>query len=973
MSDSFDTPFSSSECDSLLGGVVRPLTKRKNIEGFQKQARDPANAWHPGRRSNARTNNGLDTFSGLFVYVYLSFIPTHLQGKNEKIRDYPDGWYHADGRKISIAKDTELERFFHVALVEPKPPFRTDDLSFEGRSLYDAVAQHMQARWLTALGLLLAFDEGPGNGGKRFSKGQELEREELEREASSLTVQYNGQTCSKSFVESVLEIYAKNVCGAILEEKEPCPHCGEQKVEKKPCLNCGIVGDSWTCPFCGTRTDVTKLPNHGTKGMYCPTDGCHLPVVRGGELLEKFRAASRKPLAAALEELRALQRECLGISVELSWTRLVDQIARLEAASTALGRIDTAVEAKNIHDADEALRAAKSEYPDLDYTGFERRIAVLKVSAAEREIQGLLNAGKIDEASGKTEESSGISGFDANKWRGKIREKRAKQERQRKIEDKKQEFDAAWGNQEWEKAKRIGRELAGLGEKSESYWNGEIERHKQSLKQDLGKTRDDALAAFSEALGRNDVLKARAELGKAKAAQEKLHAQFGGSVTVPRIAEGERKLAELEKRVALEGLRPVRELAAAGSADGSPVVRVVWKAAVEGTSAAGWRLLRRRRSEGGEGEQLGDVRVPGYEDRGGRLKVGVEYEYGVVPLVEEAGSGGQKVLKANKNAVAWSAVVVCRAKLAADALTGRGEGEAGQWGLVTLSWQLPAGLDVRERNVKLELSRSDGRFRGKDVTGLSGFEDDAVEVGRSYEYMLELSIAGQASGRSAKRVAVETQPPPEAVRNLRVRRLSGGRSFSGGSTWLATWDWPTGEDRVLLVQSEGELENPERPALASDAQVVEKGDYEKRQGAEVFVRRGMRRLTALSFKEKARGRRKFAAGTWTGVTTETAEIGVEIVAHRGGVFRRGADTEVFVSSSTGELPALAVVAGNGRRPQRMADGRKLAELPPGPAGSGGKMRIAVPGDVPPETIRVFLADPNGDAERFRLAPARVRG
>lgn len=141
----------------------------------------------------------------------------------------------------------------------------------------------------------------------------------------------------------------------------------------------------------------------------------------------------------------------------------------------------------------------------------------------------------------------------------------------------------------------------------------------------------------------------------------------------------------------------------------------------------------------------------------------------------------------------------------------------------------------------------------------------------------------------------------------------------------------------------------------------------------MFVRRGMRRLTAYSFKEMAGGRRKYAAGTWTGVTTETAEIGVEIAAHRGGLFRRAADTEVFVSSSTGELPALAVVAGNGRRPQRMADGRKVAESPAGPAGTGGKVRIAVPGDVPPETIRVFLADPEGDAERFRLAPARVRG
>lgn len=971
MSESFDAPFSSSESSCLVSDVLKPLTIRKKVEELQSRASDKS--YDPSNR-DIDPKMGLDTFSGLFVYACSAFIPTHLIRKKECRPDYPDGWYRIDGKRITVAHGPELDQFFLDGT--PRKRDNGDDLTDVGVKLYTAIVQKLHPvpadRWLAALGMLLAYDEGPGRGGKCFSQGQEIDRDEIERKAAALTVQYDGRDCPRDFVASVLEIYATKVCKAIVAKPQrPCPHCGGMKPENKVCPHCGIEGGAWTCPSCRTKTAVGDIPNYGSSSMYCPGDGCGIPVVGAADLLARFQEASALPLAKGKARLEALQLECVALGV--SWTKLDRRLSQLAAAQSALDGIATAIRAKDAGRAEQLIGEARRSFPDLDYTAFERDVVGLQVAAANAAIQAALDAGNISGAEIEFESVRSLDGFDAGKWRRKIQKAKDEKAQKEQVEAKKREFDAAWGNQEWEKAKRIGRELAGLGEKTESYWEGEVERHKQTLKQDLGNARDNALAAFSEALGRDDVARARAELGKAKAAQASLHTQFGALATVPKMAEAERKLAELEKKLTVEGLQAVRELIAKGSADGTPEVTVRWKAAGEGTPAAKWRVLRRKKGGEPKGEPLGDIRVPEYKDRGGRLKVGVEYEYGVVPLAEVEGSGGQKVLKPNDKAVVWSAPAVCKAKLAADALSGRGEGEAGQWGLATLSWRLPAGLDAREGNVKLKLMRSDGRFRDKDVTGRSGFEDDAVEVGRSYEYTLEFSIAGEASGRSATRVVVEKQPPPEAVRNLRARQLPGGRSFSGGSTWLATWAWPAREDRVLLVQSEGALANPERPALASDAQVVEKGDYEKRQGAEVFVRRGMRRLTAYSFKEMAGGRRKYSAGTWTGVTTETAELAVEIVAHRGGLFRRGADTEVFVSSSTGELPALVVAVGNGRRPQRMADGRKVAESPAGPAGGGGKVRIAVPGDVPPETIRVFLADPEGDAERFRLAPARIRG
>ncbi len=483
--------------------------------------------------------------------------------------------------------------------------------------------------------------------------------------------------------------------------------------------------------------------------------------------------------------------------------------------SGLLGEIARHLAANRFRQAKEAAEKALKKSPKDETVkryladaeaGLEaERKAAAAVAAANDALQGLLDAGKVKEACTKLDEVSGqrLAGFDAGQWREKI-----------KRVQKRQDFQDAVSGLKWDLAEAISQELVDMGEGTPKEWKGKIEQAKKDQKQTLTKGREAALAAFATAVGRGDVEGAREELRKAKDAQGKLHAQFGEGATVARITGGEKKLEDLEKRLALEGLKPVRELAAEGSADGSPVVRVAWKAAGDGTQAAAWRVFRRKKGGGGEGVPLGDVRRPGYEDRGGSLKVGVEYEYGVVPLVEEAGSGGQKVLKANKQAAAWSGAAVCRAKLAADALSGRGEGEAGQWGLVALSWRLPAGLEIREGNVKLKLSRSDGWFRDKDVTGRVGFEDDAVEVGRSYEYTLELSIAGQASGRSAARVAVATQPPPEAVRELRARRLPGGRSFSGGSMWLATWEWPAGGDRVLLVQSEGELAGPERSALA---------------------------------------------------------------------------------------------------------------------------------------------------------------
>ena len=725
--------------------------------------------------------------------------------------------------------------------------------------------------------------------------------------------------------------------------------------------------------------DLTLFANHGPITV---AEAVELVMKRGGRLpdslpeivrwyLFDIRKKYRKDI-----EIKAVQVECPKChrqhdeGATCSHCQRIQKVLEEAQAAERKGDWATAkAKAEEVQtiwkgdsDAERIIEVAKAALQKIEEDKEKVRLAEGKI----RDALGK-NPPDIDKAWASWKEARGLNGFTASKWEDKIRQKEEEKKRLERVAEKMREFDAAWGNQEWEKAKRIGRELAALGEKSESYWNSQVEQHKQTLQKDLGKTRDGALVAFAAALGRNDVAGARGELEKAKDAQGKLHAQFGALVTVPKIAEAEKKLAELERRLTVDGLKPVRDLAVVGSQDGTPQVTVSWQAAGEGTPAAKWRVLRRKKGEASKGEPLEDVRNPAYMDRGERMRlnIGVEYEYGIVPLAEVAGSGGQKILKANEKAIAWSAAAVCKTKLAPDALQGRGEGELGHWGFVNLSWRLPAGLDVREGNIHLKLSRGDGRFQDKDVTAQGEFQDDAVEVGQRMEYTLALYIVGQESGRSTKQVSVEATRPPDPVQGLSAKRLTNG-------TWLTTWIWPHGVERVLLVRSATGNVVPKDVESTPDAQIVTRQDYERRHGIEVRLPSGMSRITVFSFKEMPGRRKRYSQGAGIEVVIRVEEITCEIVAHSGGLFRKEFPTEIFVRSGNGELPALVIVAGNGCRPQRASDGQKVGEIQAGPMPTGDKAATNVAANIPVEYIRVFLANPETDAERYRLAPPKVR-
>ena len=172
------------------------------------------------------------------------------------------------------------------------------------------------------------------------------------------------------------------------------------------------------------------------------------------------------------------------------------------------------------------------------------------------------------------------------------------------------------------------------------------------------------------------------------------------------------------------------------------------------------------------------------------LKIGVEYEYGIVPLVEIEISQGRKELKSNEKAIVWSPPATCFAKLPIDVLKGKGEGEAGSWGLVTLAWKLPVGLERGCSNMKLTLTRN-GVVMLDDATRYNGYwEDNNVSVGKSYDYTLSLEILGMPMGVSHKRVNVEKLQPPPQLSELTLKRSASG-------TMEAQWDWPSGVDSCI--------------------------------------------------------------------------------------------------------------------------------------------------------------------------------
>ena len=967
MSDSFDTPFSLSESSSLVSDIVKPLTIRKKVEELQVRASDNTNPWSPERR-NIDPKKGLDTFSGLFVYVCLSFIPTHLIRKRECRPDYPDGWYHADGRRITISHSSAFAEFFLDGT--PRKRDTSDDLTDTGVKLYTAMVQKVHPspseRWLAALGLLLAFDEGRGDGGKLFHKGKELDREELEQEASSLTVQYNGQTCSRSFVESVLEIYAKNVCGAILSKKEPCPHCGEQKVEKKPCPHCGITGDSWTCPSCGTKTAVADIPKHGTGGMYCPN--CGIPVAGAEKFLARYRAALRLPPDKGLEELKNLQLEYTAIvGFEKSWSDLNEQIRQLDAAKTTLEKIADAITRKNITEAQKLLDAARGGFPGLDYSQFERQIADLEaeeerrkqqkraLDAANEAIQSAINAEKYNVARNKVNETAAknLPGFNASEWRLKIDQAEEKKKAEKLADDRKkarEQYEAALNDGRWDDAARWAHERERLDDGKFETYKAEIDQWKAKRREKLEEACTKAIDDFKQNFPAN-LDAAEAALNRAETAVKALEKEFSGSSRISStkndIRTGRSDIVQKRRDNIVNDLRPVQTLTASGSTDGKPTVTVAWKPGVGGTQVAKWRLTRR-----GRNQPFPDIdgTATRFEDKGSDLKLGAEYIYEIAPVAEITNASGKVEFRPNDKAKTQSAPAVCLAPV--DKVTGSGEGFPGGDASVELSWSMPSQLSAE--SVKIEIIRTP-QFSStqKSVTlagSFSSWSDMNVRIGESYDYSIAL-VAGVSRTVPAKsgRISVKQASPPPPPGNVKARR-------SGDGEFIIEWDWcGTETGAIVSVRSKGATTAVDRPPierLAGESQGRITYYLQSNGSAEV----------TLKAYRMIGGKRLLGEASQPVSFGEAVEVECSLECQRGW-FRKPA--LLRVESASGVLPPLSVRIGD-PEPIFPDDGDDLGSPVPVP-GKPGEAALTINASKR-GYVHVFLRPPASSADWIVLQP-----
>ncbi|MBP5510345.1 MAG: hypothetical protein J6Z49_05455 [Kiritimatiellae bacterium] len=653
------------------------------------------------------------------------------------------------------------------------------------------------------------------------------------------------------------------------------------------------------------------------------------------------------------------------------------------------GKHDEGVECPQCREAEDALEAAKRALKEKNWA--EAKAKASKVSEiwpdnaeakqicekvtqmlddANQEIQVALGdaaaEGKgFSKVRDKVKETAGrnLPGFDAVEWRRKIDEAEEKAKRKRKerevqecadkIAALKKNFKEALVAWEWDKAREIGRELANLGEGTIADWDAEVDAERKNRRAELEKARDGALAAFTEALAHQDTTGAEEALTKAKDTQDTLRKEFG-SPSSPRISNAEKALADKKRELLIEGLRKVESLTAKGSTDGPPVIIVSWKPTSGGTAAAKWRILRREKGASGKGVMVDELNASmmSHTDRGRELKIGVEYEYGIVPMVEI-----DKKFRENEKAIVWSNPAVCLVELPDGSFSGTGQGMDGAGGIVTLKWTMPEGLSAGVP-YRFLLSRGDGKISNKDVTSFSGvFEDADVSVGASFDYSLRFEFFGRDMGTSKISVEVRKVPPPPTV-----GRITFGRTASGAL--LVKWDWPDGLDSCIWGVSDAKACSPsDIPKISRHH--VSRARYAEKGGVLAKPLDGGGPCWISVFGVRSFGDRDFCSAGRSAPLWET-KLTYDIETHPGGLFSKRKPAFLVIKTSTGYIPELDVRASRIRADVLSPRGGRSAIRTESETGMPEK-RILLDGIVRPgEFVGVFLV--HADAENCRLHP-----
>lgn len=596
-----------------------------------------------------------------------------------------------------------------------------------------------------------------------------------------------------------------------------------------------------------------------------------------------------------------------------------------------------------------------------------RKAAAQEVQNANSAIESLLDSGNYRDARAKVGETEKrkLPGFDANGWRKKIqaaenaarqeREAAALRERQEKIRKLEEAFDSACTVAEWDKAKRIGRDLARAGAETDEHWNAEVEKRRRSHRKDLEKSFEESIAAFDQALARKDVKQAETAFEKAKETDDAFRKAFGGNQFANKIQKAEQRFANARQALLVEGLRKVESVTATGSTQGKPQIVVSWKPGSGGTPVAKWRIRRRRKENPATDVFETAGSATSYRDE--TAKLGVEYEYGLTPIAELATSAGKKEFKAKEgaDAEAWSGFAVCLAPLPKGSFSGSGQGMEGVGGVVSLRWKTPDGISPGVP-YRFLLSRADGKFRDQNVTASGGmYEDGGVDVGSTLEYTLRFELCGRDMGDETIRVGVRKVQPPPPVGKFSFRRSAQG-------ALIVAWEWPDDLDACLWGVSDDEVTTPDGIAKTARRR-ISKARYDENGGVVPTIPPGGAPAWLTVFGIRTFGDREFySKGRSVPIRETVLEYGVE--THPGGLFSKRKPAALVMRSSTGYYPEMEIRADANRTAVLSRRGGRLV-LHLDPENSGPEKRIALDGVAAPgEFVRVYLA--RADAENCRL-------
>ena len=560
-----------------------------------------------------------------------------------------------------------------------------------------------------------------------------------------------------------------------------------------------------------------------------------------------------------------------------------------------------------------------------------------------------------------------LPGFDATQWSLKIREARTEKERRerqekesreriQKIADAKRRYEDAILAGAWSEAERVSQERVELGDGSVEQYRKEIGEARKHRRDALEKSCRDALSAFDKNFP-DKIDAASAALDSAAKAAEALEREARTSsvlVSTRRgIKSGQAKIAERMRELAISGLLQVESLKAVGSTEGSPVVVVTWRPASSGTKAAKWQI--RRREKGGDAKMLGTP-VDSLSFRDETAKLGIEYEYGVMPMAEVEPEPGKKVFKVNDKAEMWSTPAVCLAPLPKEAFTGNGQGMDGVGGIATLQWRMPEGLPANVPH-RFLLSRGDGKFTNKDVSSFNCvFEDSDVSVGSTLVYTLSFELCGRDMGTAHANVVIKKVQPPSPVGKFSFRHSAQGAV-------LVRWDWPEGLDSCLWGVSEHEAAKPGDIARIAQRR-VSKAVFDEKGGVSPVVPPNGAPCWLTVFGIRTFGDREFfSAGRSIPLRETVLEYVVE--THPGGVFSKRKPAMIVMRSSTGYFPDMEIRAGKTRAEVLSRRGGRIVDRIAQESSSATLKRIVLDGKVPlGEFVRVYLV--HADTENCKL-------